>query len=466
MIDDKTSKYFTNTQRELVDEFTAFSQDPDLHSLINGFALFEARLRSEIDSKEDVLPNFLLGILAPELLGTPPGCGVLSVMGPGGTNIAKYSELLADDLRWRTSSPAKLTGATIRSSKIKFQPYNCLILEISKAEAELLVYIDADLMTSQAILADIMRGGCTIMNFTTGAVIGEIVFFPDINLADNTLNPFQELYDYKWLKVKYNFFKLVLNHFEDTMLIAIKTDGLLKQLPEGIFKLNCIPIASLFKTTASPIKILPEQLEYDCVTPYQQYRIEEVILLDSEVKLVAGKDYFISKSNKLAFPTRPINKIALIKLLCTQSQPSHYSKFIFEDLNYLQGHLIKYIGPEPVGLVSKWTILKLYNQNLFYKHYQENKLLDFVRPIMEMLNENTHINGINVIDDVSIVKKGGYSGMIKTATIDIHIDLSVTSLVLALVWSRILIQLLPFNIKGRVIIRDTNGIIEEIHGSI
>jgi len=453
--------------------------------------MLEARLRCEIDDSDNKLVKFMLSFISPEVIRDPPTTGVAQFSGPL-TTIPKDAEGLNGEYCFRLTREHTIISTQLTKSYYISQEEdvrlgalglkNGLIFELDQPTTTIDVYINSDFNIAERIITDIIYNN--IIDYNTGEVIGKVELDSDSRVCEPFLtgNPYVELYDYAWMKVKYHFFRLKINKIKPKLIIIIPTylQSSYYSKTDRLFLLNCAPIVNLFKKQSDPIKIKPEDNEYlintDLSNPelYQIYRIENIkIYKDNQaIELNNGYDYFLFFNNDLLVKFSPhINSgIISIDMLCSNKIKSFNNNIlVLEDFNYLKGAIIKYDQPASVESIvpcmDMWKMFTLYQSNRFEEMKKSNELLQLTKDMMFLLNQSNHFISVRYSPEVGIIRKNNWIGSHHLDLITIQINYHITSSAIsAIVWAKVFINLSPLNTLTKVRIVDTDGqLIKEIY---
>ncbi len=304
--------YLRDLGREFAREYPALApllgqagSDPDVERLLEGVAFLTGRVRQKLDDELPEIVHSVASLLFPHLLRPVPAASILEFLParqalrdrrviPAG---AEFDSIPVDGTpcRFRTSVDCEVIPWTLEgvrlvavqatryrlSFTLRLSPGMTLgqlrpervRLHIAEERRLSLSLLSVVLESTQQIELSVekMGGGRDSIHLPKSAI--RPVGFGDeealLPLTDHVLPGFRLVEEYFILPEKFAFFELegleqAAERFPKAtaLEVAIELEASLpwaQNVPADILRLHCVPIVNVFRTTAEPIRVVPER---------------------------------------------------------------------------------------------------------------------------------------------------------------------------------------------------------------
>lgn len=360
----KSMDYFNNYSRIFRKRFPQVAQgldmteskveDPDVIQLFKAFAMFDARLNWNIDQNKNLIGDFLLSIICPELLSPIPSACIVEMScseAYGSMRIPKSTELLsANNCRFKTGLDFELFHGKLEECEIvdtryleanyPFKKALSLELKIENYSPSILLYLNLEYESASRIFRLLLDQNV----YLNGERIGSLSL-PEGTAAFTSSsicgNPYYEIYEYRILREKFCFLRLdLLKRLEKGVYkLFLSADELTKtEIHPRMLLANCLPIVNLFSKKSDPIKLDLMQEEYELFADadrelYKIYSIENLYIYESSersIPLEPNRDYFVRREQEKVFIS--------IKSKFELKNPE--KKVIYADVNCSNMHIV------------------------------------------------------------------------------------------------------------------------------
>ena len=456
--------------KEILDSIP-LTQDPDINRILEGMAMCEARLRREMDHRENTLRDSLINLLFFRLTSQPPYL-ITVKMTDGEEFIPKDTELFNENNNFLLLEDVKLTRNRIKSmSIVGYETIKSILpqyvagimLDVELFDHNFDLYLDAETHVAEIILGNIWKAGGRIIDYATGEVIGTL----DVKRVNNGFvtteiigDPFREVYDIIYNKYEYHFIHLSVSKLTNGPVFIPTTS---KVSVAFSLHTNCASAVNLIKRKMEPVKIKQSQKSFEItcntVSPkYKIFAVTSLVALDSNevINLQNGQDFVLARNPDRIILTE--NRELEGKILSADILYSNQAEWESDSLYCESSSLM-------VTIVSKYkfnctlnssvAILKLYQANFFHQMRSENKLLEFVNQFMSLFNLTVPFLSIANKTEVDCIPDTFTLCNVNLIQIMINTTV-VNSLMFALAWARTFVRLGRIDMETRVSIVDEN----------
>lgn len=527
--------YFTKALQYLTNEGRAFSskypqvaralqidesdiKDPDVRRLIESFALFDARLSWSIDHQKDVFANFLLSLIAPELLVVQPAATIIELSSTvKSAIIPKHTEFFVTSFsgkrcRFRTARDHQLILGeilkisliyTIQDHKLKYLNSDSAILiklNLREQHDKILLYVNSDSRIADLILQSILTvnpdRGCRVFDYYTGKVAGHVRPCSDYgSFVDPKLlgNPYHVLHQYSILRNIVQFFELHLLTHASTiaeLLLIIPLNDKVKlrtnYIHDRVFLLNCIPAANIFKKRSEPVTASNLQESYNIIPDidddlYHAYRLESLNVydprssattvyerhgIDYHMQILSQKHMRVWLKNMYDATINLHGCSIYADLLCTNGehgyQIANRASVTIENFNYIKGQvLVVPSANAPTKISDKWSLLSLcFNRELEVMQ-KEDKMITLINQVHQMY-------GLSIPGDIftsvrtscgpSVVhSKSAWKGMFYKSITEITLNSVSEAFMIAMLWAKVLNDSCRVGLMSQIRILEPDG---------
>ncbi len=329
-------------------------EDPHVERLIEAFAFLASRVHLKVDDEFPEITESLLNVLYPHLLAPIPSMSIVQfVLDPSQVNLQSgqkiprgsmlYSRSVAGtSCRFRTAYPVRIWPIEVRQARFELpipgvgpeegvrtvlrlelktfggSPLRELKEKVSESEEKpldslrfflqgegKLVYALHELVHNHLVAVELRPGGPrdvpSPVRLPKSAVAG-VGFGRDEGLlpyTDRSFLGYRLLAEYFAFPEKFFFFDVnglagaARDDFDDVLEIVLYFDRdfpLERNVSAQTFRLNCTPVANLFRQVTEPIRLTHLQPEYRVIPDVRRQDVTEVYAVESVTSVAKGSD--------------------------------------------------------------------------------------------------------------------------------------------------------------------------------
>lgn len=329
-------------------------EDPHVERLIEAFAFLASRVHLKVDDEFPEITESLLNVLYPHLLAPIPSMSIVQfVLDPSQVNLQSgqkiprgsmlYSRSVAGtSCRFRTAYPVRIWPIEVRQARFELpipgvgpeegvrtvlrlelktfggSPLRELREKVSESEEKpldslrfflqgegKLVYALHELVHNHLVAVELRPGGPRDVPSPVRlpkSSVGSVGFGRDEGLlpyTDRSFLGYRLLAEYFAFPEKFFFFDVnglagaARDDFDDVLEIVLYFDRdfpLERNVSAQTFRLNCTPVANLFRQVAEPIRLTHLQPEYRVIPDVRRQDVTEVYGVESVTSVAKGSD--------------------------------------------------------------------------------------------------------------------------------------------------------------------------------
>ncbi|MBP7675208.1 MAG: type VI secretion system baseplate subunit TssF, partial [Thermoanaerobaculia bacterium] len=328
--------------------------DPHVERLIEAFAFLASRVHLKVDDEFPEITESLLNVLYPHLLAPIPSMSIVQfVLDPSQVNLQSGQRIPRDSMlysrsvagtscRFRTAYPVRIWPVEMRQARFELPipgvgpeegvrtvlrlelktfggaPLRELREKVSESEEKpldalrfflqgegKLVYALHELIHNHLVAVELRPGGPrdvpSPVRLPRSAVAG-VGFGRDEGLlpyTDRSFLGYRLLAEYFAFPEKFFFFDVnslaaaAREDFDDVLEILLYFDRdfpLERNVTAQTFRLNCTPVANLFRQVAEPIRLTQLQPEYRVIPDVRRQDVMEVYSVEAVTSVAKGGD--------------------------------------------------------------------------------------------------------------------------------------------------------------------------------